>query len=247
VYQKERLDKILEILKQNGYVAVKYLVEELHYSNATINRDLNVLEGQKLINRSYGGVELVHRKSVPLPFRYHKMKTAKNKIAKAAAELVCDGDTIFIDGTTTTEYMGKYLTDKKNITVITNNIALVAFLCEYDINVICLGGRVEEKPSMLMGSETVENASCYRADKMFFASSAFTEDGKIGSDELYFSLLRTMVKNSDVLCYMGDHEKLNGSYNKVLCNLSDIDYIITDYCFDDKIKEKYKNAEFIEI
>ena len=72
MYQKERIDEILEILKANGYVTVKFLTEALHYSTATINRDLNIMEKQKLVHRSYGGVELVKNKSIPLPFRYHK-------------------------------------------------------------------------------------------------------------------------------------------------------------------------------
>lgn len=58
MYQKERIDKIMEILKENGYVTVKYLIDKLHYSNATVNRDLNIMASRKLITRSYGGVEL---------------------------------------------------------------------------------------------------------------------------------------------------------------------------------------------
>ena len=82
MFQTERIEAIINILKQNGYVTVKYLTEELHYSNATINRDLNMMKKQKLIKRSYGGVELIDRQDISLPFRYHKMKSAKNKIGR---------------------------------------------------------------------------------------------------------------------------------------------------------------------
>ena len=58
MYQKERIDKIMEILKENGYVTVKYLTDKLHYSNATVNRDLNIMASRKLITIRYGGVEL---------------------------------------------------------------------------------------------------------------------------------------------------------------------------------------------
>ena len=54
MYQKERLDEILALVRRYGYVTVKYLVAELHYSNATINRDLNILEGQGQLHRTYG-------------------------------------------------------------------------------------------------------------------------------------------------------------------------------------------------
>ena len=82
MYQQQRIKKILDILREHGYVTVKFLTQELHYSNATINRDLNVLQAQKLIKRSYGGVELMKKSGTSLIFRYNKMRPAKNKIAK---------------------------------------------------------------------------------------------------------------------------------------------------------------------
>ena len=77
VYQKERIDTILGILRENGYVNVKYLCDKIGYSKATINRDLNLMAKQKLIIRIYGGVELVEKQDIPLVFRYHKMKKVK--------------------------------------------------------------------------------------------------------------------------------------------------------------------------
>lgn len=75
MYQKERVDEILKILHENNYVNVKYLCDKIGYSKATINRDLNYMEEQNLVVRSYGGVELVdNNQYIPLRFRYHKMK-----------------------------------------------------------------------------------------------------------------------------------------------------------------------------
>ena len=96
MYQKERLERILDFLNRNGFATVKELTELLHYSTATVNRDLNALEQMKKIKRSYGGAEPVKDKSVPLPFRYEKMKAAKKRIGKAAAALIEDGDTVFL-------------------------------------------------------------------------------------------------------------------------------------------------------
>ena len=247
MYQKERLDEILEILHKYGYVTVKYLVGALHYSNATINRDLNVLEGQGEIRRTHGGVELAERTGVPLPFRYHKMKTEKLKIGKRASELVQDGDTLFIYGTTTTEAMAEYLIDKKGITVITNNIALVMRLSEYGIKAICLGGRMVEKPSMLGGEETVENAMKYTADKMFFATSYISTDGKIGTVGSYL-LLKAMAQNSDKVFYLADHDKLVRpiGVNRYVFDFDEIDGVISDYEFDEETKKRYPNTQFIK-
>lgn len=247
MHQKERIKCITDILKKNGYVSVKFLTDELHYSTATINRDLNVMQKQKLIKRSYGGVELIKTRAVPLMFRYHKMRPAKNKIAKKAAEFVCDGDVVFIDGSTTAQYMGKYITDRKNLTVITNNITLAAFLSEHGIEIICLGGRVAEVPSMLCSSITIENAKKYKADKMFFSVGAFSENGEYCVGELYYSLHMAVRENAKQAFLLIDHEKRNRDLQEYWIQLSEIYGIVTDYKFSDEVKEKYKNTQFIEV
>ncbi len=250
MYQKERLDKILKIVEDNGYVTVKYLVSVLHYSNATINRDLNALEEQGLIKRSYGGVEMVETADMKLPFRYHKMHMEKVKLAQAAAELVQDGDTVFIDAATTTEYIADFLLEKKDITVITNNLAIVMRLAEHNINVICLGGKVYESPNMLDGLDTVENTMKYHADKLFFATSFVSEkEGWIGENDGYFLLHQAMAKNSDKVYYLADHEKFNrtaGSRRKLM-DFSALAGIISDKDFDESVKKKYKSVEFIKV
>ena len=247
MYQKERLDEIIAILNTHGYVTVKFLTEKLCYSVATINRDLNVLEKQKLIHRTYGGVEIVKKKGVALPFRYHKMKSAKAKLARRACELVKDGDVVFLDASTTTEYISHYLTDKKDITVITNNVATVSFLSDTGIRVICLGGDVVEPPSMLSGTVTVEAAMKYNADIMFFSTGGFSSDGIISGSGVYDLVHKVMANNSKKVYYVADHDKLNSDFRMNSFNLGEIDGIISDYIFDQSVKEKYKNCEFIEV
>ena len=247
MYQQERLNNIMDIVRKNGYVTVKFLTEELHYSNATINRDLNILEKKNLIKRSYGGVEAVKNVSSALVFRYHKMKVAKNKIGKKAAEFIEDGDTIFIDASTTAQYIGKYITERKNLTVITNNMTLVSYLSEHNINAICLGGKVVEIPSMLSGVETVENAMKYYADKMFFSVGAISDDGKIGSSDLYYLLHKVMMQNSKNTFLLIDSGKINKPTKKFYPPDIIPGHIITDYDFEEKTKNKYKNTNFITI
>ena len=247
MYQKERISQIMKILEANGYSTVKFLTEQLHYSTATINRDLNIMEKQNLIERSYGGVELVEKKNVPFPFRYHKMKTAKAKLSKAAADFVTDGDTIFIDATTTTQYMAKFLTDKKNITVITNNCAIVSLLSEYGIRVICLGGEVVDAPYLLSGTLTVENAMKYNADKMFFSTYSVSEDGVIDSCAAYDLLHKVMKNNAKEVFYLADHEKLNKPSSMNLFDFTNVDVVITDFPFKDEVQKKYNKTQFIVV
>ncbi len=243
--KKQRLDDVMALIKQNGYVTVKYLTEELHYSTATINRDLNLLEKQGLITRNYGGAEIKKTQAIPLVFRYHKMRYAKRKIASKAAEYIADGDTVFIDGSTTSQYMAQFILQKKNITVITNNTSLTSYLSENGIKCICLGGTVTEPPSMLGGPITLENAKRCKANKCFFATRGAFDDGKIGSTEMYYSLQIAMMENSDESFFLVDSGKINVPCNNVLCDFSQVDYVISDYDF--KCGDKFPNTKIIKV
>ena len=250
MYQNERLESIVKIVRQYGYVTVKYLVGELHYSNATINRDLNILEKQGKVRRSYGGVEYIEKSGVALPFRYHKMKSEKLKIAKRAAEFVKDGDVIFMDASTTAEYMAEFLMDKNDLTVITNNMALVMRLSEHDIRVICLGGEMIETPCMLGGELSVENAMKYRVDKMFFASVSITETGEIMEVGAYYLLHGVMAKNAQEIYYLADHDKVGVKRKgqmKILCDLQAVRGVVSDYEFPEETRKKYATTEFIKV
>ena len=247
MYQKDRLDDILRILKEHGYVTVKFLTDELHYSTATINRDLNVLQSQKLITRSYGGAQLAETTIAPLTFRYHKMKATKNQIGKKAASFIENGDTIFIDGSTTGQYIGRYITDRKDLTVITNNMNLASFLSDYGITCFILGGEVVEPPSMLGGMMAVENAKSYRVDKMFFSTYGMEDDGRIGSTRVYYDLHRVMMKNADKIFYMMDSGKLHVKTPLFLGDFGDVDYVITDCEFTPELKARFHSTRFIPV
>ncbi len=249
MYQKERCEQILRLLKQYGYVTVKHLTAELHYSKATINRDLNALEQGGRIRRTWGGVELATPHSVPVLFRYEKAKPVKKRLAKRATEFIEDGDVIFIDGSTSAQYLGEYLIEKKDLHVLTNNMALAMFLNEYGVDVTVLGGKIMESPYMLAGTDTVETVSRYRADKCFFSTSNVTSEGEMAYEgDIYFSMHRAMMRNSDRVFYLMDKDKVDKDGGRVvLGDFTPVDFVITNYVFDKKTKEKYPHTTFVEI
>lgn len=244
---QKRIDRIMNIIKEQGYVTVKYLCEELHYSTATINRDLNDLQKQNLIVRHYGGAELVAQKGTPLVFRYHKMRSVKRLIGKKAAELIKDGMTIFIDGSTTAQYMSQYIKNIKNLTVITNNLNLASYLSESGIHCICLGGQIIEVPYMIGGNDAVNQAKTYSADMAFFSTGGISSKGKIFDNETYLHLHKTMVENANKSVFLVDHQKIDVVGNRIFSDLSDIDIIITDWKFSNETKANFLNTDFIEV
>ncbi len=243
--QKLRQDAIVKILKKQKYATVKDLVDMINYSSATINRDLNNLEKLGVVIRSYGGVELTEKKLPALPYRYDYMKKEKRHIGREGAKLISNGDVVFIGASTTTEYLASYLMDKKDITVITHDLKLALLLGEEGINVICLGGKIIEAPSMLAGLETIENSLKYHTDKVFISVGSVTPDGKVNVNESFYLIYKNMIERTKEVYLLVDNKKISNEIDFELCNFSKITGVISDYDFPPQTKLNYPNTKFI--
>ena len=246
MYREERFVRIIELLQKNGYMSVNQLAEALDYSIATLNRDLNMLEEKNYLRRSYGAVSLIEDQP-PLIDRYKRMRKAKNLIAHEACRLICDGEVIFIDGSSTTEAMGKHLLTKKNITVITNNISLFLFLCENGVDAVILGGRKKEAPYLLGGRETEASALLYHADKTFFSTYSASEAGYVSAEEEFETLRRIMIRNSKKSYFLINEDKLFHPFKRSLCDFGEISGVISDYAFSEELKALYPETDFITV
>ena len=244
--QKIRQDQILSILKKQGYVTVRYLSDALQYSTATINRDLNAMQLAGLVKRTYGGVEAVtSRRLPPLAQRQFYHKKEKRLIAEEAAKQIQNGETVFLDGSTTVQYMLPFLFQKKDVTVITNSLRLAIELGDSPLTVICLGGTVVERPHVLFGDETIENVMRYHPDHIFFSTAGVTEDGHIHSFSYLFH--KILLKNSAHAWFLTDHTKLVERLDTALCDFSSLTGVISDFEFPSKTKEQYPSVIFISL
>ena len=242
--QSLRQAQILAILEKRGYVTVRYLVDHLHYSSATINRDLNQMEVLGLVKRSYGGVEAARKEHLPaLPERQFYMKKEKRRIAKEAARLIQNGDTVFLDGSTTVQYILPFLAEKKDLRILTNNMRLAIELSDLDLDVICLGGHVTERPHVLDGDDTVETAQKYQAHKMFFSLDAVTVDGQINA--VHYMLYKSMMKNSDEVYLLIDRTKIVTRVDTRLCDFSSLTGVISDFPFPEETQLSFPDVKFI--
>ena len=244
---QKRIDQILDILKTQGYVTVKYLCQELHYSTATINRDLNELQRQNKIVRHYGGAELVAQKGTPLHFRYHKMRPVKRLLSKLAAQQIREGMTVFVDGCTTTQYMAEYIKQIPGLTVITNNLNLASFLSEEGVGCIVLGGKIVEKPYMTGGADGALMAESYRADMAFFSTGGVTKEGVIGEYDNYYALHKAMLRNAAKRVFLVDSQKVGVIGNRILGDFSQVDTVISDFAFSEEVQARFPHTEFIHI
>ncbi|MBR2860747.1 MAG: DeoR/GlpR transcriptional regulator [Clostridia bacterium] len=245
MYQSERADAIIKILKKYHYVTVDFLVEQICYSPATIRRDLTFLEKQGVVKRSYGGVEIKDDNYTPFRFRQHSMKKEKNSIAHFAASLVKDGDTVFIDGSTSAQFLGHFLEQKKDLTVVTNNMILGIQLKEYGINTYVTGGYISEMPGILAGEITNKTYGMFHADIMFFSTIGFDKNNVYENSETYYQHHQKMFENSSVRVYLCGSNKIGKQGRLVNCAIDELDYVVSDNEIDEEIKNLHPNTKFV--
>ena len=136
--KNEREQEILAILRAAGYSTVKNLSRQLYTSESSIRRALAGLEASGLVRRSYGGAELLDRRTTVTAFstRAHQNTEAKRLIAQKAAPLVRDGSIVFLDGSSTCFYLAAQLLSKTDLTVVTNSLMAAAELMEKNFHLI---------------------------------------------------------------------------------------------------------------
>lgn len=231
MFKTERMDSILEILREKRHATVDYLAQHVYASKVTIRRDLKKMEDLGLVIRSYGGVTLMdtENKYVPLVIREQDKSSAKNKIARQAVSLISEGDTIIMDGSSTVLRMAKYLREEQNITVITNSLRLASLLCEKKINVYCTGGLLVHGAFVCIGSFSENIIESITADLMFFSSQGLSSDAKISDfSENETQQRRLMLRHARKKYFLCDSSKLGKSFLFTVCHASEIDSIICD-------------------
>ena len=245
--QQNRLDTIMKIIESQKFVTVKYLCDKLHYSTATINRDLNELKKQGLIIRSYGGAEFKKSRYTPLVFRSEENKQIKKVLSKRVLPLISEGQTIFIDASTTLQYLAQYITSIKNLNVVTNNLNIAPFLSENKLQVFCLGGEITESPYAINGFIATQNVKYFNIDAMFFSSFSVTRDGYILGSKNQILLYKALINKAKKVVYVVDKSKIDLKGPFVACDFSSIDIVVSDYHFSDEVKKSYPNTQFIEV
>ena len=231
--KNERQREIIKLMKNNqGFITVNELFATLYSSESSIRRDLVSLENKGIIKRAYGSAELITNFSNVTSFshRSHHCVEAKKIIAKKAAELIKNGDIIFLDQSSTSFYLATELVNKKSLTVITNNIEILYQLSNSDIKVVSSGGFLSpENRSCLMGADAQSIFENTYADIVFFSAKSLSYDGIISDCTREEVTLRNpMLKNSAKKVFLCDSEKFGTKSAYKQCTLLDVDYLISE-------------------
>ncbi|PDY48593.1 DeoR/GlpR family DNA-binding transcription regulator [Bacillus pseudomycoides] len=228
----ERRNKIIEMLEQREHVDVSYLSDAFQVSLMTIRRDLEKLEKDGKVIRMYGGVKLKIKRvyEYSMEERLNSNKQEKLVIAREAARLIEDGDVVAFDASTTALEVSKLIKDRKDVTVVTNNLSIAIELADVpDIVVIVLGGFLRGKSLSVMGASLKQYLERIYIDKAFISSKALSfHEGLTDTAIDEGEAKQAMLSKSNEVIVLADHTKLGKVAFYKVCDKQGITKIITD-------------------
>ena len=228
----ERQAHMLRFIQEHKRATVAELIEHFGVSAATIRRDLDVLEKQEKVRRFRGGAMLGQAPpELPALERAQEQSDEKARIGKAAAQLVEDGDTIFLGSGTTVLELAKNLHGRKNLTVITNSLLVVNELA-YDeaIDTVIIGGMLRHSELSMIGHIAEQALAEVRASKVFMGIRAIDLKNGLTNDYLPETLTDRAILNiaGAQTIILADHTKCGVISTAFLAPLSAVDVLITD-------------------
>lgn len=209
-------------------MSVGELAKRVYASTSTVRRDLETLERQSLIRRHHGGAESVLSLHPPQVIRRQLKAKEKSAIAQKAASFVLPHSTIFIDASTTVQYMIPFLATIEGLTVYTNGVDTVMRLSEARIRAISTGGEVVTESLACVGAVSVDTVRRVHFDAMFFSSAGYNDEFISDWSEAETVLRRAVMEQSKKKYFLADDTKKGKRYTHIVCSLSAIDEVVCE-------------------
>jgi len=227
----DRQKRILEIMKQYKSVTVELLCEKVFASPATIRRDLNEMSRLGLLKKVHGGAVSNDgaNEDPPLVVRQQSETASKKNIAELAMKLCKEGQTLFLDSSSTVTGLAREIVKSGSYSILSNGIETVSVLNEStNIKLYSCGGKVNNHSS-IVGSIAEDTVKRFHADILFFSCSGISENSGIteGSEETA-AVKKCMINNSRVKVLLCDSSKFGQEFFCLTCDMNDIDVLITD-------------------
>lgn len=243
--KSERLEEITRLVNQKGTIRVSDIVKLLNVTDMTVRRDLVELEEQGVLTKIHGGA----RSNKAFQYREYshaekhiQNKEAKQAIASNAAQLIEDGDTIFLGPGTTVAFLAEALNNQR-LTVITNCMPVFTLLMAKkteDFQVFLLGGEYRQVTEAFVGEITNTSLEKLRFSKMFFSGNG-VRDGEVMTSTLAEAYTQNLaLKHSLEKYLLLDSSKIGKDDFTSFCKLRDLTALITDVKTED---ENYRSLE----
>ena len=229
--QTDRLSAILEQLASDGAVDVAELAGRFGASAATVRRDLQRLEEQRMLSRTHGGAvsrDVLYE--LPLRYKAARHQTEKKRIAAEAAARVADGAVIGLTGGTTTTEVARCIVDRRGITVVTNALNIAGELAiRADLKLVVTGGTARAESYELVGPVAEQALERLNLDIAFVGVDGITvQAGLTTHHEIEAHTNRTMIDRARRVVVVTDSSKLGRVAFAQICPIGEVDELITD-------------------
>ena len=235
--------EMLEIIQKKQFASVEELAQNLFISSATVRRRLDDLQKKGLIVRTRGGAKIndINNFFPSFSLRAHQNSLEKKKIALAAIKFIKNGDLIFIDGSTSAFFIAEYLSEFRDLMVVTNGIDTLSLLSKNRIKAYSTGGIISDSNrSALVGQIAHNTVNSMHADIAFFSAHSINKNGEIYDifeQENYLRL--SMMKNAAKKIFLCDSTKFDTASPFRLCSLEDVDYIVSNHDINGYFEKDY--------
>lgn len=229
----KRQQALLKALKEYGSIDVETIAQELKVSATTIRRDLQMFEKQNLVTRFHGGAQLAEGTLQEEDASQIQSSTVlidgeqKHTIARYAATLIDEGDTIFTNSSSTTLLLLNYIKDKRVI-IVTNNGNVLGYPKDPKVDIILTGGEVYKLKQSMVGEYALHTLSKISANKAFIGVGGISVEGGITTSVLPETAVNEMMMQRCQMCYvLAPIRKIGRSHNFLSGSISDVDTLIT--------------------
>lgn len=245
---KERRAIILQRIAQENNVSINELKELFNVSEVTLRKDLNAMHNARLLIRTRGGAMKIPDTAkgfdVPISTKQFDNVREKEGIGKLAATMINDGETILLDSGTTTLEIARNLHRLSNLTIVTNAMNIALELQKYErFTVILLGGHIRPTSLSTVGPIAEANIKSLFCDKLFLGVDSFSITSGISTPNMEeANLNQTMISMAKEVIAVFDYSKCLKRSFAHICNLEDLDAIVSDRRFPSRLKPDVKKA-----
>ena len=226
-----RRERILELIRGTGYLAIEELAARFEMTPQTIRADLNLLADAGRLVRHHGGASIPSSvRNTDYAQRHGEFAREKTRIGKRLAAWLPDRSAVFLSLGTTMLAVAHALGARPELKVITNNLEAAQHLVmQTDIQVMVLGGRVERRNLGVSGTSTLAAVEQYRADYCLFSVGAVDADGSLlDYHEAEVAVVRAMMQRARRRVLVIDHSKFGRTASVRIGSLTEVSAIVTD-------------------
>ncbi len=244
----QRQARLQEVLSQRGMCDLDSLAAELGVSQSTVRRDVELLAEKGLVTRTHGGVVWSGDQNAPSkgPYAFDQRMgyqgDAKRKIAQAAAKLISPGETVLIDGGTTTFYLAQNLMDM-SLQVVTNSLPIAnLFHNEDQVELILTGGLMYPRYGVLLGPTAESMLAQIHTKTVFFGVAGVYQGTLYNQNLLLVQAEHRMMKQAQQTILLADSTKFGQQALVRLCALEEVDVVVSDAGLSDADRKMVRGA-----